>query len=472
MEKKRLEEKAELKEIPIVKINPGKRVRRDFDREKLDDLKKSIERNGLIHPIAVMSYGTSWQGYDYFLLAGERRMRSFKELGKETIPARVYPPDLSAYEIKCIELEENLFRQDLTPAEELLAKKAAYEARIALYGAAQKGSKEGMSIEEFSKLIGESKTNTARDLKLAEWVERYPKLAEGAKTKADIKRRIDNIEGKLETKLRLQEIQEEKKEILQQIKQDKAEGVETIEKEKELQEKKLLCDLYIVGDFFDVVKDIPDESIDFIDCDIDYPIERSNGRLYKAIIEDQRVGDYTSISEEDFPKVFQKAIKECYRILKPDRWAIFWFGYENFQRVQSWLEHYGFRTMYYHGKWFKGKGRGSTTSPLYILGHTIVPFFYARKGSPKLAKAHDDVFECPPVPPAKKIHPYERPIKLMKEILETFCEPGYKVVVPFAGSGNTLIAAHQINCLATGVDTSQAYKDKYVVKVMSGNWED
>ena len=43
-----------------------------------------------------------------------------------------------------------------------------------------------------------------------------------------------------------------------------------------------------------------------------------------------------------------------------------------------------------------------------------------------------------------KIHPAQKPVKLLKRLIETFTDPGDVVIDPCCGSGTTLRAAHEI----------------------------
>jgi DNA modification methylase len=54
----------------------------------------------------------------------------------------------------------------------------------------------------------------------------------------------------------------------------------------------------------------------------------------------------------------------------------------------------------------------------------------------------------------------------MQKIMETFAFPNSKVLVPFAGSGVSLLAAHSLKMHPVGYDLSQQYKDSYILKVM------
>ena len=81
----------------------GDRVRKDMG--DIEALAKSIESNGLLHPIVVKPDGT--------LISGHRRLDAVRMLGWEDVPARVVDvPDLLA-----AERDENSVRKDFTPTE-------------------------------------------------------------------------------------------------------------------------------------------------------------------------------------------------------------------------------------------------------------------------------------------------------------------------------------------------------------------
>jgi len=98
--------------IPINEINLSKfQTRKKFDEEKLKELSKSIEKNGLIQPIIVRKGKKKFE-----LVAGERRLKACKLVGIDKIPAIVSDfDDRKAFESGLI---ENLQREDLTFIEE------------------------------------------------------------------------------------------------------------------------------------------------------------------------------------------------------------------------------------------------------------------------------------------------------------------------------------------------------------------
>src|SRR5688572_26721144 len=75
--------------LSLINRNPDQ-PRKSFNEEKLNELKASIERHGLLQPITVKALENSDH---YLLVAGERRYRAFELLGRETIPAIVTTGD-------------------------------------------------------------------------------------------------------------------------------------------------------------------------------------------------------------------------------------------------------------------------------------------------------------------------------------------------------------------------------------------
>jgi DNA modification methylase len=53
----------------------------------------------------------------------------------------------------------------------------------------------------------------------------------------------------------------------------------------------------------------------------------------------------------------------------------------------------------------------------------------------------------------------------MQDIISTFAFPHALVCDPFAGSGNTLLAAANLNMRCCGCDMHQPHHDRYVMRV-------
>jgi ParB/RepB/Spo0J family partition protein len=101
-------------ELPIESIEVEPQVRIRFDEEEIKALAKTIEENTLYQPIVVCVKDPVFK--TYLLLAGERRYRAFKHLGRKAIPAVIISSE-KAKNRYVIQLYENIHRKDLHPIE-------------------------------------------------------------------------------------------------------------------------------------------------------------------------------------------------------------------------------------------------------------------------------------------------------------------------------------------------------------------
>lgn len=106
-----------VKQIDIAWVKVVGRHRRDLG--DIGPLAESIEKVGLIHPITVTEDGS--------LIAGQRRLEAFRQLGRNAIPARVAFNLDEAVERLIVERDENTARKPMTP-EELVSLGKALEA--------------------------------------------------------------------------------------------------------------------------------------------------------------------------------------------------------------------------------------------------------------------------------------------------------------------------------------------------------
>lgn len=447
LEKQRnlLDIKVVLKEIEIKSINLGQRGRKKMGNIK--EMEISIKEKGLIHPIAVSVYDEEYEGYKYFLLAGGRRIAALRNLKETKVQARIYPDDLSAFEIKSIELEENLKREELTDGERLTMQKEVHYHWTKQYGkkTSTAADASGHSQKDTAERLGISPAKLAEDLKMAEYIEAVPALKD--MDRKEIVKTIKTMKRKIATQEKVAEIIEEREEG---GKEDKLLPLENS---------------FIIGSFYERGKEVPSNSIDLIDLDIDYPTEVDDNIQHTGVQDEKERGVYKGISKKDFPKMMRLALRESYRMLNNTGWCIVWFGREYFKEIQTWGDEIGFKTSWYTGRWCKGAGHGHTRNPQWFLNHTIEEFFYFRKGSASIDSPHADIFDHPPTPPSIRNHPFEKPVNLMYEILTTFIHPGSRVVVPFAGSGNTLKACWKYKCKGVGFEVGEEYKDRFIIDI-------
>jgi site-specific DNA-methyltransferase (adenine-specific) len=222
----------------------------------------------------------------------------------------------------------------------------------------------------------------------------------------------------------------------------------------------------MVGDALVEMAGVTDAIADFAEVDPPYGVEldRRKGRNASTRLMD----DYTEVSTDKYVPLLRKAAQEVFRILKEHSFAVFWFGPTHHQVTLDTLREVGFKVPDIAAVWCKN-GSGQTAQPDMTFGSAYEPFWIARKGQPKLAmskRGRSNVFQYDMVPSAQKIHPTERPLALMKELVEACCLlPGSEVLVPFLGSGVTLQAAHELGHTGFGWELSDYMREKFLARV-------
>ena len=136
--------------VPIDHIEPNpEQPRLAFNQVTLDELAASIREHGVLQPILVRPIGPN----RYQLIAGERRWRSSRLAGLDSIPALIEEiDDDTALEISII---ENLQREDISPLDEA----AMYDRMV---------TEHGYSIRKLADKLGKDKGYVENRLRLAD----------------------------------------------------------------------------------------------------------------------------------------------------------------------------------------------------------------------------------------------------------------------------------------------------------------
>lgn len=132
-------------DINLIEANINQ-PRKQFEKEALEELSKSIEEFGIIQPIVVRK-----KEEKYEIIAGERRWRAAKNAKLESIPCIIRKTD--DREAMKLALIENIQRENLNPIEEALAYKSLMEEYK-------------LTQEELAKTIGKSRSYIANTIRL------------------------------------------------------------------------------------------------------------------------------------------------------------------------------------------------------------------------------------------------------------------------------------------------------------------
>ena len=423
--------------VDISRIKIGDRQREIMG--DLDGLESSMKESGLISPLAVKEI----DGENYLLLAGERRLQTLKKNKVEIIPVRIYDKDISEIEIKVIEKSENFHRKDMEFWENDRLTLEIHTLQQQIYGVKAPGpDQQGWTLGDTGSLIGKTNASVSTAIKRAEAREAFPELFVGCKTQKDASKLMQKMDEAI-------------------VKETIAKRLESDKSNSSLHQ---LSKCFILGDFFEGVKQIPDGIMHIVEIDPPYAIDLNKAK--KSEGESNYVQDqYNEIDKSDYVEFLAKTFKECYRVMTDHSWLLCWFAPEPwFETIFQSITDAGFNSTRMAGIWTKPSGQSKR--PEMHLANTYEMFFYAWKGRPAMNKAgRSNNFNFSPVPHQQKIHPTERPIELTKEMYETFAFPGSRILIPFLGSGNGLIAANELGMSPVGFELGKGYKDSFLVRL-------
>jgi len=140
----------ETKSIPITQIDVSEfNVRKNLSDgqhdSSIEDLANSIQKQGLLNPITIHLKSNGRYG----LIAGQRRLLAFQNIGRDEIPA-IVRNNISESDATAISLVENFHRADMNP----LDKAKAFNSLYSIIGDYQSVSKEtGVGVQTIKKYI-------------------------------------------------------------------------------------------------------------------------------------------------------------------------------------------------------------------------------------------------------------------------------------------------------------------------------
>jgi len=414
-----------VKREELVFVSPDEVIEGERYREKLGNLttlKESITEKGLIQPITVTK--------DMVLVAGGRRLAACKELELKKIPV-IKRTVVDELDLREVELYENIYRKDLDWPERARLEKAIFDFR--------QGDDKKWSNYKQAEERDVTHGTIQRRRALAEVLDAIPELGE-CKSEDEAWKMYKRFEEDVYVK-----------------------HLEDTSAAKYKDAAKWAEDHYKIGDALVGLDNINPKTVNFIEVDPPYAIDLGKRKERSG---DQRLmSGYNEVAAADYGTFCHSIAENSYRILKDNSFMLWWFGIEWHSTVLDILQEVGFKVNAIPSIWYKGPS-GQTASPDTMLASSYEPFFVCRKGEPKLRKpGRSNVFHFTPVAPQKKIHPTERPMELMDEIMDTFLYPGSITCIPFLGSGNTLRAVYRSGGVGYGWDLDEMYKGRFVQRV-------
>ncbi len=223
-----------------------------------------------------------------------------------------------------------------------------------------------------------------------------------------------------------------------------------------------------LGDCIEWLRGIEDASVDLV---VEDP-------AYQSLEKHRAIGTTTRLTADWFPifgnERLSALLAETYRVLKKDThhyifcdqdtmhvlYALMfrWNGQE-FERTPDSKERFPY-VWRKHLVWSKTKN--DSDEPAQGMGYSYrysqECIVYLEKGKRRLNDLSIcDVLRAPRVP--RGSYPTEKPVSVLRTLIEQSSIPGELVIDPFLGSGSTIDAATQLHRLAAGCDITQRSVD-------------
>ena len=409
-------------------IIPEDRQRKEFPAAEMETLKTSIVSKGLMHPPVLRDDGKT-------LVAGERRLRALTELHKEgrafscrgeVVPAGLLPVtllgELTDFEVREAELEENVVRLSLTWQERACAYASLHKLRQEQAAQPSNGAKTPQP---------HSFTDTAKEI--------YGFAAQGEQVLSVHEAVI------LTDNLHLPDVAAAK---------SQKEAVKVLKKIKEGEHRAKLAAVFDLtrtphslhhGSAFDLLKTFPSATYDCILTDPPYGVGAgefgdmaSTGHNYVDSVENA-LACYALVAEEGF------------RVAKAEAHAYVFSDFSLFAKIADLFALAGWDVWKRPLIW--SKGNGMLPRPEQGPRNTYECILFASKGKRKTLCVKADVINVGS--DRRLLHGAQKPVALYSDLLSRTCRPGDTVLDCFGGSGPVIPAATASQVVATYVELSE-----------------
>ncbi len=193
----------------------------------------------------------------------------------------------------------------------------------------------------------------------------------------------------------------------------------------------------IQGDCITAMQDMATGSVDFILTDPPYLVS------YKG-------RDGRTVANDDNARWLKPAFNQMHRVLKSGGFCISFYGWNKVDLFMEAWKSAGFRVV---GHIVFRKQYASSAK--FLRYEHEMAYLLAKGDVAPPACPIPDVIDFPYT--GNKLHPTQKPVKALSELLLAFTEPGDLVLDPFCGSGSTLVAANSLGRDWLGIELEVAH---------------
>lgn len=387
-------------EIEKIVVDRDQRQRREL--EGLDELSDSIKRLGLINPIVVTRPGLQ-------LVAGERRLESCRLLGWTHIPCH-FADELSEFELKSIELEENIKRRQLPWQDECRA--------VYLFHELHKAENPGWTQDDTAAAVGLTAPRIRERLDIArEMLSGNQRVVEAP--------RMSVAAG----------IVQRKKERLNNAAMDELKEIEAIPRDKPLVQD--FPDSILNIDFLKWAETYEGPRFNFIHCDFPYGIGANKFNQGSASLH----GGYDD-DESVYWELIHCLVRNIDNICTDSCHIMFWFSLHYYQSTLDFFQRNSdFHIDPFPLVWVKSDNIGTLPDPQRGPRRIYETAFFGSRGDRKIVRAKSNAYSCPTV---RDVHMSVKPEPMLRNFFEMFVDESTIFLDPTCGSGSSVRAAESL----------------------------
>lgn len=412
--------------VPISSITVEDRQRKDVGN--ISSLADSILRHGLIHPVVITRFGK--------LVAGERRLRAIQSLGSTfpqfpNIPVHFFE-ELDEFELKAIELEENLRREDLTWQDECDAYLSYHETRCS--------QDSEWTIDITADALGVSSRTISRNISIAKELRAGNPLilkCETASAAANIldRKRQRAVDSELADMARVGG-------GITLLKTDiSSPSDEDVSKvEPEVQPSSFLRPAeedIKVANFIEWAATYRDAPFNLIHCDFPYGINYDQSDQARS---SHKPDEMYSDTESTYFTLIDAFLTHQDRFASPSCHVLFWFSMKYYSQTKTAFEESGWTVNPMPLIWYRSDMSGILPDPRRGPRQVYETCFLMNRGDRKITSA---VANVAAVPAKRNLarHPSEKPIPVLTQFFSMLVDSSTRFLDPTCGSGTSLYAA-------------------------------
>lgn len=432
--------------VPLTSIVVRNRQRKKIAPSPLSELKTTIRGSGLLHAPVIFKEGDS-----YILMVGERRFRAIKELADEKIQITYdnqlvqlgfipvthiadFLDETGRFEA---ELVENVQRVDIEWQEKA-------EALATLHTMRQETNPK------------QTLAATREELQ-SKGVQGHPKAIETSiKEAVVVARHLSN------PKIAQARNVTEAFSLVMKMEEETINAAIARKQLATLGSKPALEVRH--GNLLTILPKLDGGFVDLILADPPYGIDASGGGFRARTVHHHNYED----TVENARSVAQCILTEGFRLCKPRANLLMFTDIKHWEWLQTASANMGWTPFRRPMIWGKSDSEG--LAPWGGQGPRITTefLFYATKGEKGMLSSPTDYLRVNRVPRNERTHAAEKPVELLRKLIECTTLAGDFVLDPCCGSGSSLIAAKELRRQGLGIELDKDYFEMALGNVHGG----